>query len=182
MTGMDISSAMLDKAQANALAAGLRGEYILGDITKTKLPARFDFATAINDCVNYIPKDKLEKAFKNVHGAIKKGGVFLFDISSPRKFEKKIANTVSVDDRDEVTYIAFNKVTGDRADMEVTLFVKRADGAFERLDETHTQYIYSIEEVTNALARSGFTLVEAEGHLGEDLETADRISFVAKKE
>ena len=116
------------------------------------------------------------------NGAIKKGGVFLFDISSPRKFEKKIANTVSVDDRDEVTYIAFNKVTGDRADMEVTLFVKRADGAFERLDETHTQYIYSIEEVTNALARSGFTLVEAEGHLGEDLETADRISFVAKKE
>ncbi len=182
MTGMDISSEMLDMAQANALSAGIRSEYILGDITKTKLPARFDFATAINDCVNYVPKDKLQKAFKNVHGALKKGGVFLFDISSPRKFERKIANTVSVDDRDEVTYISFNKVEEDRAIMDVTLFVKRVDGTFERLEETHTQYIYSIEEIKDALTGCGFTLAEVQGHLGTDLKETDRILFVAKKE
>lgn len=182
MTGMDISPEMLDKAQANALTAGVRSEYILGDIAKTKLPARFDFATAINDCVNYIPKDKLQKAFKNVYGALKTGGVFLFDISSPRKFARKIANTVSVDDRDEVTYISFNKVEGERAIMDVTLFVKRTDGAFERLEETHTQYIYSIEEIKDALIACGFMLVEVQGHLGADVTEADRISFLAKKE
>jgi SAM-dependent methyltransferase len=182
MTGMDISPEMLDKAQANALQAGLRGEYILGDIALTKLPARFDFATAINDCVNYIPKTKLKKAFKNVYGALKKGGVFLFDISSPRKFERKIANTVSVDDREEVTYLSFNRVDGDCAVMDVTLFVRRADGAFDRLDETHTQYIYNIEEITDALTASGFALASVEGHLGEAVDTADRLLFVARKE
>ena len=182
MTGMDVSPEMLDKAQANALKAGLRGEYILGDIALTKLPARFDFATAINDCVNYIPKTKLKKAFKNVYGALKKGGVFLFDISSPRKFERKIANTVSVDDREEVTYLSFNRVDSDCAVMDVTLFVRRADGAFDRLDETHTQYIYNIEEITDALTASGFSLTSVEGHLGEAVEVADRLLFVARQE
>ena len=74
MTGMDISHEMLDFAQEKALREGARSEYILGDICKTKLPARFDFVTAINDCVNYIPKGKLDGAFKNVRSALKKRG------------------------------------------------------------------------------------------------------------
>ena len=109
MTGLDISAEMLDFAQETAFKAGLRSEYLLGDITKIKLPRRFDFVTAINDCFNYIPKNKLNAAVKNVASALKKDGIFLFDVSSPRKFSEKIANTVCADDRDDVTYISFNK-------------------------------------------------------------------------
>ena len=82
VTGLDKSYEMLDVAQAKALEEGVRGEYILGDIASMKLPKRFDFATAINDCVNYIPKNKILSAFKNISGALKKGGIFLFDINS----------------------------------------------------------------------------------------------------
>ena len=181
MTGLDISSQMLDYAQEQAFKAGLRGEYLLGDIAKTKLPCRFDFATAINDCVNYIPKDKLLAAFKNVRGGLKKGGIFLFDISSERKFRKKIANTVSVDDRDEVTYLSFNREETDGVTMEVTLFSKTDDGKYIRQDETHRQYIYTPEEIRSALEENGFTLLETEGHLGEPLEKSDRITFLAQK-
>lgn len=181
MTGLDISSQMLDYAQEQAFKAGLRGEYLLGDIAKTKLPCRFDFATAINDCVNYIPKDKLLAAFKNVRGGLKKGGIFLFDISSEGKFRKKIANTVSVDDRDEVTYLSFNREETDGVTMEVTLFSKTDDGKYIRQDETHRQYIYTPEEIRSALEENGFTLLEAEGHLGEPLEKSDRITFLAQK-
>ena len=77
-TGLDSSPQMLDFAQSKALEEGVRGEYLLGDITSKKLPKRFDFATAINDLVNYVPKSKLVSAFKNVSGALKKDGVFLF--------------------------------------------------------------------------------------------------------
>ena len=182
MTGMDVSPQMLDFAQAKAMQEGVRAEYILGDIAAKKLPKRFDFATAINDCVNYIPKNKLDAAFKNVYGALKKDGVFLFDISSPRKFAQKIANTVSADDREDVTYLSFNKVEGDQATLDVTLFVKRPDGAFERLDETHIQYIYTEEEIVCALERNGFRLLSVEGHLGEEKTTSDRICFLAQKE
>ena len=159
MTGMDISAQMLDFAQEQAWKDGLRSTYILGDITKTKPPKRFDFVTAINDCVNYIPKEKLRAALKNVHSALKKKGIFLFDVSSERKFREKIANTVCADDRDDVTYLAFNKTDGDRVTMDVTLFVKRKDGAFDRLDERHEQYIYSEQELLIALEECGFTVL-----------------------
>lgn len=181
-TGMDISGEMLNFAQEKAIAEGVRGEYILGDITRKKPQKKFDFATAINDCVNYIPKEKLSAAFKNINGALKKGGVFLFDISSKRKFEEKIANTVSADDRDDITYLSFGKVEGDKATLDVTLFVRREDGAFERLDETHTQYIYTEEEICAALQENGFSLRLVEGHLGADKAASDRITFLAKKE
>ena len=159
MTGLDVSAEMLDHAQKTALEEGIRSEYLLGDITKIKLPKRFDFVTAINDCINYIPKNKLNAAFKNVGGALKKGGVFLFDISSERKFREKIANTVSADDREDVTYLNFSREETDGVTMDVTLFVKRPDGAFDRLDETHRQYIYTEEEINSALKKNGFTLL-----------------------
>ena len=181
MTGMDISAQMLSSAQEQALKEGVRGEYILGDIACTKLPKRFDFAIAINDCINYVPKTKLRSALKNIGGAIKKGGVFFFDVSSPRKFAQKIANTVSADDREDITYLAFNQVQGDKATMDVTLFVKRADGAFDRLDETHVQYIYTQEELSQALIENGFSIVNVSGHLGENIEESDRIVFLAIK-
>ena len=182
MTGMDISPEMLDFAQRTALKEGVRSEYVLGDIVKKKPQKRFDFVTAINDCINYVPKTKLDFALKNVNAALKKDGVFLFDISSERKFREKIANTVCADDRDDVTYLSFNRTEGDKVTMDVTLFVKRKDGAFERKDETHTQYIYTEEEICAALKRNGFALVKIEGHLGEDKNASDRICFLAKKE
>ena len=107
--------------------------------------------------------------------------MFLFDISSERKFLEKIANTVSVDDRDDVTYMSFNKAEVDGATMEVTLFVKRADGSYERLDEAHRQYRYTKEEILAALQKAGFTVLEAEGFLGEEENVSDRLCFLAQK-
>ena len=182
VVGMDVSPQMLDVAQENALKAGLRGEYILGDITTKKPQRKFDFVTAINDCINYIPKNKLSSAFKNVNGALKKGGIFLFDISSQRKFEEKLANTVSADDREDVTYLAFNRVENDEATIDVTLFVKREDGTFLRLDETHVQYIYTEEEICEALRQNGFSVLCVEGHMGEEKSISDRLCFLAQKE
>ncbi len=181
MTGLDISAEMLDMAQERAMKEGVRGEYLLGDITKFRTPKKFDFATAINDCVNYVPKTKLEAAFKCVKSALKKGGIFLFDISSEKKFREKIANTVSVDDRDDVTYINFHREEEDGVTMEVTLFTKEVEGRYVRLDEVHRQYRYTEEEICSALEKCGFTLLEVEGHLGEDKTDSDRILFVAKK-
>ncbi|MBQ9714409.1 MAG: methyltransferase domain-containing protein [Clostridia bacterium] len=181
MTGLDVSAEMLDYAQAQAVKEGARGEYLLGDITKFRSPKKFSFVTAINDCFNYLPKNKLSAAFKNVKGVLERGGIFLFDISSPRKFKEKIANTVSVDDREDITYLSFNKEESDGVTMEVTLFVKRTDGAFERLDETHRQYLYTEEEIVSALQENGFEVLEVTGHMGEEKTTSDRLVFLAQR-
>ena len=181
MTGLDVSPEMLDFAQEKALKEGVRGEYLLGDITKFRSPKKFDFAIAINDCLNYVSKDKLDAAFKSVRSLLQKDGVFLFDISSIRKFREKIANTVSVDDRDDVTYFSFNREETDGVTMEVTLFSKRPDGSYERLDEQHRQYAHTEEEILSALERNGFSVLCVEGHLGEEKTGSDRLVFLARK-
>ena len=137
--------------------------------------------TAINDCVNYIPKNKLGNTFQNVKNLLKKDGVFLFDVSSVKKFNEKIANTISVDDRDDVTYMSFNREEEDGVTMEVTLFVKGKDGKYTRLEEKHRQYAYTEEEICTALEEHGFTVLAVEGHLATDKKTSDRICFLAQK-
>lgn len=181
MTGLDVSAEMLNKAEETALREGVKSEYLLGDISRFSSPRKFDFALAINDCVNYIPKEKLRSAFKNVRRALNKNGIFLFDISSKRKFLEKIANTVCADDREDVTYLSFNSLEGEKAVMDVTLFVRRRDGAFERRDERHIQYIYEEAEIVAALEKAGFSLLETEGHLGEEKSESDRLIFLARR-
>lgn len=65
--------------------------------------------------------------------------------------------------------------------MDVTLFVKRKDGAFDRFDEHHTQYIHEEEDLSAALSGAGFSLIRAEGHLGEHKEGSDRLNFICRK-
>jgi hypothetical protein len=105
----------------------------------------------------------------------------LFDISSKRKYQQKLSDSVSADDREDVTYLAFNNLQGDRAVLDVTLFVKRPDGTFDRFDEQHVQYVYEEEEIVQALQDCGFTLQSVEGHLGEDKANSDRLLFTAIK-
>ena len=181
MTGMDISPEMLQKAEEISRKTGLRCPYLLGDITAFKTHEKFDFALAVNDCLNYVKKDKLNAAFLCIHRALKKNGAFIFDVSSKRKFEKKVANTVSVDDRDDVTYLAFNKMDGDEVTMEVSLFVRQKDGSYVRFDERHVQYAHEKTEIVAALNNAGFEVIKTEGHLGLDETDADRITFVCQK-
>lgn len=181
MTGMDVSAEMLDKAQRTAFSEGVRSEYILGDVSKGKIARKYSFVTAINDCFNYVEKGRLKTALKNVYGALKKGGVFLFDVSSEKKFREKFMDAVNVDDRDDVTYFSFARLEGEVATLDVTLYVKGKDGKYERFDERHVQYVYTEAELTAALEEIGFTVLRVEGHLGENKSISDRLVFLVQK-
>ena len=181
MTGMDVSAEMLDKAQRTAFSEGVRSEYILGDVSKGKIARKYSFVTAINDCFNYVEKGRLKTALKNVYGALKKGGVFLFDVSSEKKFREKFMDAVNVDDRDDVTYFSFARLDGEVATLDVTLYVKGKDRKYERFDERHVQYVYTEAELSAALEEIGFTVLRVEGHLGENKSISDRLVFLAQK-
>ena len=93
----------------------------------------------------------------------------------------KVADNISADDREDVTYLSFNSLAKDRVEMDVTLFVRRKDGAFDRFDEHHTQYIHEEEDVSAALEAAGFALVRTEGHLGTCKEGSDRLNFICRE-
>lgn len=176
--GVDISPQMLDTAKTLALKEGVKAEFLLGDITKLKLNFKAGFAVAVNDCINYVPKNKLKSAFASVHGCLKKGAPFIFDISSAYKLKNVLANNLFGEDRDELTYLWFNTLESDSVTMDLTLFEKRKDGAYIRRDERHVQYIYEEEEISSALKECGFC-VRTEGHLGGSKK--ERINFICTR-
>lgn len=178
VVGIDLSEEMLSEAARLAAKDGLKLEFLIGDITKLKLPSAADFITAVNDCLNYVAKDKLIKAFRRVYANLKKGGLFIFDISSERKLRETLGNNLFAEDGEEITWLWFNSLKDDRVEMDITLFVKNPDGSYSRSDESQTQFIHAESEVLAALEEVGFEVV-AEGHLGKSKE--DRINFICKK-
>ncbi|MDE6613014.1 MAG: class I SAM-dependent methyltransferase [Clostridia bacterium] len=176
--GIDISAEMLDTAQRLSLKEGVRAEFLLGDITKLKLNFKAAFAVAVNDCINYVPKEKLKTAFSHVHACLKKGAPFIFDISSAYKLKNTIGSNLFAEDRDELTYIWFNELTYDSVIMDITLFEKTESGTYNRRDERHVQYIHEESEIISALEEVGFS-VQSEGHLGGDKK--ERINFICTR-
>ncbi len=176
--GMDISEEMLSRAVEIARREGVKAEFLCGDITKLKLNAKLDFIVAVNDCLNYVPQSKLFTTFSKVKSNLKKGGVFIFDISSEEKLKKDIGNNLFADDGEEVTYLWFNTLKEDRVEMDITVFTRGWDGKYTRADEVQTQYIHSESAVISALQDAGFT-VQTEGHLGGTKDK--RINFICRR-
>ncbi len=181
MTGADLSAPMLSEAVRRTREAGLHVDYVQADAARLSL-GKFDFIISPNDCYNYISPERLSAAFRRAAASLVKGGIFWFDLSSPRKLREKIADNVFADDRDEVTYLVFNKLFPDRVEMDVTLFVRREDGAFDRFDERHVQYIHETDDVCGLLGAAGLEVIRVEGHLGEAPQESDRVNYICRKQ
>lgn len=176
--GVDVSENMLSTALELARAEGCPAQFVLGDATELNLNFKPDFIVAVNDCVNYIPPQKLNKTFKKIYACLKKGGMFLFDISSENKLKNIIGNNTFADDDNAASYIWFNELFDDRVEMDITVFTRGQDGLYSRAEERQTQYIYGETEILTALQAAGFA-VETEGHLGEKKD--ERINFICTK-
>ncbi|MGN0813728.1 MAG: class I SAM-dependent methyltransferase [Candidatus Coproplasma sp.] len=177
--GVDISPQMLSVAKQKAAKEGVRSEFLLGDITKLKLNGKVDFAVAVNDCINYVPPEKLKIAFAKVYSALNRGGVFLFDVSSEYKLRNIIGENVFCEDGEDISYIWFNTQTEKGVIMELTFFIKGADGRYSREEERHEQFAHGEEDIVSALEEAGFCNITTEGHLGGDKR--ERINFTAVK-
>ncbi len=176
--GVDVSQEMLNKAKELAIKDGLNCQFMMGDILKLKVLKKQSFAIAINDCINYIAPKDIPTAFKKVRGVIKKGGVFIFDISTKYKLESVLGNNVFCEDRDELTYVWFNSFDGQKVSMDLTFFIKQENGTYVREDERHEQYAHEEDDIISALTNSAFEVLAVEGHLGKD--KTQRINFICR--
>ena len=166
VTGADISGEMLARAQEKARRFGVQAMFVEQDMCALSLPRPVDALVCACDGVNYLLDDERVRAFfRAAHRALKPGGVLAFDISSRAKLRDTLGSGLFGEDRDDVTYLWANRYD-ERAEtvtMDLTFFVREADGRYRRFDETHVQKAHEPKRLCELLAQAGFTGVEVFG-------------------
>lgn len=121
----------------------------------------FDLAIACFDTINYLRSvDDLRAGFAAVAKKLRPGGVFVFDVNSAFKLREMWANHHWGDDFDRFAYVWRNSYveSSRHCDIEISFFVKMADGKYERRTEQHRQMWFSDAEVLDALGHAGLEL------------------------
>ncbi len=151
MTGVDVSPEMLGEAVVNARANGVRPLFVQADATTFRPGREVDFATCVCDGVNYVKTKDLAVFFANAACFLKKGGKFVFDVSTEYKIKNIISDNVFFEDYDDLTYLWTNSRFRGGVNMELTFFVRDDDGKYVKQTEEHTQYAHTVKDVESAL-------------------------------
>lgn len=164
VTGMDLSADMLRRAEQKARRMGQRIIFVEQDMRCLAVPRPVDCVVCACDGVNYLTEPADRAAFfQAAFDALKPGGVLAFDVSTGAKLLEMPGN-VYAEDRDDVSWMWFSQALPDRkVRMDITFFLRRADGLYERFDEEQLQRAHTPEELTVGLERAGFADVSLYG-------------------
>lgn len=185
MIGIDLSEDMLGIAmEQGSVDDGIL--YLNQDMREFELYGTVRAIVSICDSMNYILEPKeLQTVFELVNNYLDPGGIFLFDMNTPYKYEKLLAENVFCENREEGSFIWENFYDNEDAinQYDLTLFVKEEDGRYVKMEETHFQRAYEIEQVKELLAAAGMELVACLGEDGKNLpgECDQRIYFIARE-
>ena len=183
--GVDISPDMLAEAEKNTREAGQKIQYICQDMTELNLGCLVDACVCCLDGINYLSSSKkLISCFRDVKKSLRPGGLFVFDLNTPTKFEKVYAENDFIIEQDGVLCAwsnYFNKEAG-YCDFQLSFFERQNDGRYIRSDENQREYCYSKKTILSALLLCGLNPVSIVSAKGEDeeIESCERWLVVAK--
>lgn len=167
MTGVDLSEEMIALAMEKARGEGQMIPFIRQDMCALALPRKVDCILCTCDGVNYLTgPERVQRFFAAAFGALKPGGALIFDVSSAYKLKNTLGNQTLTCDEEEIAYIWHNRFQEKTAcvEMALSIFRKRPDGAFDRMEERQTQRAHTLEELAAWLAQAGFEQVQAFGN------------------
>ncbi len=156
---VDQSMEMLLQAKARALNLGLSGRFRFqqADLALWQAPKEaFDLAVCSCDGLNYLSKDGICSLFKQLAACLQPGALFIFDLTTPFKFREIFAHNVFAENFPDFSYIWENDLKADSCDFMLTIFLKEGR-RYQKYQERHTQYIYTVEELGESLAGCGFS-------------------------
>ena len=158
--GVDISSEMLSRATDSDEDRGIM--YLNQDICELDLYSTIGTAVCICDSLNYLLSDEeLEAAFAGVSNYLYPGGVFIFDCNTSYKYRESIGESTIAEAGDDVSFIWDNYYDEDENvnEYDLTLFIKREDGLYERAEETHLQRGIEKEDIERLASKCGLEIM-----------------------
>ncbi|MBO5649113.1 MAG: class I SAM-dependent methyltransferase [Clostridia bacterium] len=163
MIGVDLSHEMLARAQSAASSAGLSVLYLAQDMRALDLYGDVDAVVCSLDGINYLTKrDDVARCFARVHTFLAPGGLFLFDVNTPWKFEHVFGDSSYVLEN-ETTFLGwqnqYTRSTG-LCRFYLTFFCETAGGLWERFEEVQTERAYSDRTLKRLLSEAGFVVLD----------------------
>lgn len=184
MIGVDRSPEMLSYARARK--DGGKILWLCQDMTSFELYGTVDAAVCTLDGINHLltPTDVC-RTFSLVHNYLVPGGIFVFDINAPHKFETVYGNRSYILEDDGV-FCAWQNDYREKShicDFYVTLFEEK-DGVYEREDCRMRERMYTLPQIRRYLEGNGFTFLGAtDGYSDGDVTAeSERITVSARAE
>jgi len=134
--------------------------YLCQDMRSFELYGTVRAIVCVCDGMNYITdRDDLVTVFRLVNNYLDPGGLFLFDLNTPYKYAALLGSNTFAEARDEESFIWENTYDPQTHlnEYDLTLFLEREDGLYERSDETHIQRAWELGEILEAAAEAGLT-------------------------
>lgn len=186
IVGVDFSDEMLEIAKEKTIDYKDRIFFLNQDIRDIDIDIyEIDTVIAANDTFNYITdEDELKYIFKYIYDRLKKGGAFVFDISSYYKISTILANNTFGETTENMAYIweNFYDEQEEEIKMDINIFVKEGEN-YLRFEEFHTQKAHKTEKIKELLENSGYEniLVYGDFEYSEKINDAERIFFSCRK-
>jgi SAM-dependent methyltransferase len=154
--GIDISAHMIRLARRQAPAAKFQVDSFLG----AALPP-CDAVTAIGECVNYAfdrrsGKQALAEFFRRVYGALRPGGVFVFDIVEPGVAAPGRPQRRFLEGPDWAILLEVREERKQKTLTRQIVSFRRIGKLFRRSEEIHRLHLYSGSELLVELSGAGF--------------------------
>lgn len=161
VVGADLSAPMLKQAAANAAQAGLRMPLVCQDAVRLGMKPAFDLVVCLYDSLNNIlDLGDLTRAFRGVRGALRPGGVFIFDLNTIRALEKRLFTQHNLDQHTLLKYNWKSHWDPRTRICRVQMWFQwLGDDKPVQFREVHRQRGYSASETRQALNDAGFELL-----------------------
>ena len=184
VTATDGSEEMLMEAREKTDGTDIL--YLCQDMRAFELYGTVRAVVSTCDTMNYLlTRSDFIQTVRLVNNYLDPGGLFIFDLNTLYKFREVMGNTTIAESGEDASFIwdnFFDEETG-RNEYDLTLFIRREDGLFERQIEVHEEQGYTTEEVMGFLAAGGMEFVRVfdADTGGEPTDTSEKIFFVARE-
>jgi SAM-dependent methyltransferase len=200
--GIDLSSEMLAVARSKWDEPPVRGSredagairWLQQDMRDWDLPQPVDAVISFCDCLNYLtePQD-VTATIRQTYSGLAPGGLFMFDVHSPRQLERYAEEQPFVYDEKDVAYLWTCDYDPSRKEIEhsLTFFIQeeaasKSGGSgtlYSRFEESHVQRAYDPDWIASQLTDAGFELLHyvADFKLEKPNAESERLFYVARK-
>lgn len=185
--GVDASPEMLAIAREKLAAAGADAVLLCQKMEELDLYGTIDAAVCTLDSLNHITDEAaFKEALRRVALFMNDGGVFLFDVNTPYKHERVLADNTFVYDLDDVFCVWQNAYDPKTKMTDVTLdlfLFDEENDCYDRATEQFFERAYALGEIRRRLEEDRFEVLAVLDETGSRpvKDDDERALFVCKK-